>query len=581
MSTMDSPPDLSLFTEDELRQYEFLLSERKRFAAMTDEEARLEEYRINVQRDAAKFFREAWPILEPGTKLADSWHYDYIAEHLELVYRGELNRLIINVPPRTSKSGMVTISWPALCWARRPELRFLCASYSNDLSRDHSVKRRTLIESEWYRRTWPRVELSKDTNRQDQYRNTLEGEMIATSVGIGGTTGRGADILILDDGLSSDEAKSDLQRKAAHYWYVNTFTRRLNDPSKGAIVVVEQRTHDDDITGFLLREEPGQWTHIAIPLEEEKTRTYVYPVTKTIHERMVGDVLQPARFPDAVIASRKVHVRTYATQDQQKPAPDKGNIFQRGWWRYRKTPRSQYDQIITSWDFAVEGNADSDYNCGICLGKFGADIDVLDVFKERLEFTEQLKAFKSFIAKHPYATRHLVEKKANGAAIISSLRSVVGGVIAIEPQGSKIQRASAATPECESGNVYLIEDTPWMHDFVHSHAMFPNAANDDDVDAFSQAVNWLRGHNYQYGLIVWVKQQGQQGKDAMQRGTMVKPDRADQTLQCPNPKCRGTAVVRIGNSFRCNMCCHTWQAVESNEFDPKVFTRPTMTKRLE
>jgi predicted phage terminase large subunit-like protein len=561
-------------TDAELKELEFRKQELDQLDKMTVEQQLRLQYRTQLEASPSNFFREAWPVLEPGTRLADSWHYDYVGEHLESVYRGEIRRLIINVPPRTAKTDAVTICWPAQCWGRNPTLRFLCASYSMDLSRDHSIKRRTLMESEWYRTTWPNVQFSRDTNRQDQYRNLNEGEMIATSVGLSGTTGRGANILILDDGMSADQAKSDTYRKTAHSWYVNTFTRRLNDPANGAIVVVEQRTHDDDITGWLLKNEPGQWTHVVIPLQEETTKTYTYPRSGTVHERMEGDVLQPTRFPPSVIASRKIHVRTFATQDQQKPAPDSGIVFQREWWRYRKVPREKYDQIVTSWDFAVEGNSTSDYNCGICAGKLGADIDILDVVKVRVGFAGQLQVFKAFAAKHPYATRHLVEKKANGPAVIASIKSQIGGVIAVEPTGSKYQRADASTPECEAGNVYLLEGA-WNLDFVESLSIFPNGANDDDVDAFGQLVNWLRGHTYSYGLLGYAAQQAaaqaQQAKELMENSKVIKPDTGVQSITCE--QCQSVSVVRIGNLYRCNGCSRTWNAVPTPNFDPKIFAR--------
>ena len=360
---------------------------------------------------------------------------------------------------------------------------------------------------------------------------------------------------------------------------MNTFTRRLNDPSRGAIVVVEQRTHDDDITGWLLKNEPGQWTHVVIPLEQEKERIYVYPRSGKVFVRPSGDVLQPARFPPEVIQSRRVHLRTFSTQDQQKPAPDEGEIFKREWWRYRDTPRDKYDQIITTWDFAVEGNADSDYNCGICLGKIGADVDILDVFKKRISFPLQLQAFKDFAKKHFYATRHLVEKKANGPAVVSFVHASVSGVIAVEPQGSKFQRADAATPECESGNVYLLK-APWNLDFTESLAMFPNGANDDDVDAFAQGINWLREHVYCYGLLGYAAQQvatlERLQREAMESPKFIKPESGAQTVRCG--KCESMAVVKIGNIYRCNGCQNQWPVLKTAEFDPKIFERPSMRK---
>lgn len=573
MSTQPAIADLIPYlTDEELRSLEFLTAERQRFDGMTTEEQRLESIRNEAGKTPAAFFRSSWGVLEPGKSLEWSWHYDMIGEHLEAVYLGQLRRVIINVPPRTAKSTFCTISFPAWCWTRNKALSFLTASYSSDLSSDHSVKRRRLMESAWYQSLWP-VHFTRDTNRQDQYRNTGEGEMIATSVGAS-ATGRGGDILILDDAMNAEEARSKAAQTKLHSWFPNVFRSRLNDPATGAIIVIEQRTNESDMTGWLLRNEPGQWTHIVVPTEAEERKEFPFPISKKIHTREIGDVLQPKRHTPEVIRTRKIHTRTWATQDQQRPAPDSGIVFMRKWWQYRKGLRARYDQIVTSWDFAVEGNADSDFNAGVCLGKAGADIDVIDVFAERLPFPQQQQALVNFRNKHPYATRHLVEKKANGSAIIASLRSKVGGLIAVEPQGSKLQRADASTPECEAGNVFLIE-AEWNHDFVEHMVVFPNGLNDDIVDAFSQGINWLRGHNYQYGLLAVAAEDAAAaaaGRETyLQNAKMIKPDTGLQAIDCE--KCGSKSVVRIGNSYRCNGCSHTWAAIKTPSYDHKIVGR--------
>jgi predicted phage terminase large subunit-like protein len=561
--------DLSQYSDAQLHEMVMLLERKRDYARMSEEEIKLDEEKHRLQASSAEFFREAWKVLEPGHPIEWSWHYEYIGEHLDAVFKSQIRRLIINVPPRTSKSLQITMCFPPWCWTLNPALRFVSASYSSDLSSDHSASRRRLLESQWYQQLWP-MEFTRDTNRRDQYRNLSQGEMIATSVGAT-AMGRGGNILILDDGMSADEAKSKTKRDSTHDWYVKTFQRRLDDPANGAIILIEQRTHADDMTGWLLSNEPGQWTHIKVPLIQDKPQKYSFPSGKVV-VREAGDTLQPNRFSPQVVVSRQVHKRTFATQDQQEPAPDSGIVFLREWWQYRGVPRAKYDQIITSWDFAVEGNADSDYNVGICLGKAGADIDVLDVFRARVPFTQQQQSLVNFAAKHPYATRHLVEKKANGPAIISSLQSKVAGLIAVEPQGSKLQRADAATPECESKNVYLIEGAPWVFDFVEELVIFPNGANDDQVDAFSQGVNWLRGHNYSYGLLGYQQRQDAAtaaAKEAYMASAnqLIKPDTPANAVRCP--QCTSKATVRIGNQYRCNSCGKQWP-VEGTEPDDKL-----------
>ena len=500
------PVNLSALNPQEQAELVQRLEARQQYQAASIEERERLIRKAQLESSFAQFFREAWPLLEPGKALDWSWHYELIAEYLEIVYRREIRRLIINVPPRTAKSTEATICWPAWCWARNQALRFLTGSYSKDLSVEHSVKRRGLIDSNWFRQFWP-ITFAEDTNRRDQYRNASQGEMIATSVGATGT-GRGGDILLLDDGLSADQAKSEAERKTAHGWFMDTFRTRLNDPAIGAIVVIEQRTHEEDLTGWLLKNEPGQWTHLRIPLEAEEREVWKFPISGRVIERQLGDVLQPSRFTPEVMASRKIHARTYATQDQQRPAPDGGVIFRREWWKYYKTPPAKFDRVITSWDFAVEGKADSDFNVGICLGQVGADIYLLDMVRARIPFPEQKRALKSFSVKHPEARRHYVEKKANGPAVMASLAKEVSGLIAVDPQGSKEQRAEAASGDVEAGNVWLPEDAPWILDFVEECTIFPNGANDDQVDAVSQGINELRK-----ARNAWLDMYGQQNAE--------------------------------------------------------------------
>jgi predicted phage terminase large subunit-like protein len=550
-------PDMTGWPDEKIIEATFLIEQIQRFSVMSKEEEERHAYRARLEASPAEFFREAWKVLEPGKPLNWDWHYDCIGEHLHAAFLGQIRRLAINIPPRMGKSSYATIAWPAWGWTRDSTKRFLTSSYSADLSRDHSIKRRRLIQSPWYQSIWP-MEMSRDTDRQDQYSNLSTGEMIATSVGAT-ATGRGGSILILDDALSADEAKSKVKRVTMHGWFVDTFSKRLDDPAKGVIVAIEQRTHQEDFTGWAMANEPEQWTLLKIPLVAERPQQYSFPMSGQVITREAGDVLQPDRFPPSVIAQRRIHTRNFATQDQQEPAPDSGIVFMREWWKYRSAPRARYDRVITSWDFAVEGKSTSDYNVGVCLGQVGAEIDIIDVFRAKIPFPQQQRALQAFAQKHPEASKHLVEKKANGPAIVASLATVVSGLVAIEPQGSKEMRADAASGTVEAGNVYLVEGA-WNNDWVDEHTIFPNGINDDQCDAAAQGINYLRGKNYAYGLLAAEEEavaEIQRQKEAyMQRIQMGKPDTPKEAIHCP--ACAKVTVTMIGGSYHCNSCNHTW-----------------------
>ena len=492
--------DLSRYTVEELVELDLLLERRQELEQLTEAEQQRLEYKASLEASPAAFFRAAWNVLEPGRPLIWSWHYELIGEWLLKVWRRECKRLIINVPPRTAKSTEGTICFPAWGWARDARMRFLTASYSNALSAEHSSKRRALIESSWYTSLWP-ITFSSDTNRRDQYRNDVQGEMIATSVGATGT-GRGGDILILDDGLSADQAQSEAERNTAHSWFRETFRTRLNDPATGAIVVIEQRTGYDDVTGWLLRNEPNQWEHVVVPLEQDAKAAVIvdFPVSGRKMERMVGDVLQPERHTPEVVAGRKVHRRTFETQDQGRPSPDGGDICKREWWTenyYRAVP-AEFDQVLDSWDLTFKDAKDSDFVAGFKVGVKGAHRYFLDCIHGRMGFTASKDAVKRLRVREPVASRVLIEDKANGPAVIDSLRSSVPGLIPVEPTGSKFARAVAATGDIEAGNCHLPDPEVfpqhrvWVDTLIEEWAIFPNGANDDTVDGSDQAINYTR-----------------------------------------------------------------------------------------
>jgi hypothetical protein len=205
----------------------------------------------------------------------------------------KLTRLIINVPPRTAKSTIATICFPCWVWTSNPVHSFLSGSYSLDLSTEHSIVRRALLQSGWYRRPWgDKFRLSGDRNQVGQFMNDRRGQMIATSVGAT-AIGRACDTGILDDPVNAEQAFSDSERARANNWIDNTFRSRLNDPATGAIVLIMQRLHELDPTGYLLEQEPGVWTHVRIPLEAEEDETWVSPISGRVVERKAGEFSCP------------------------------------------------------------------------------------------------------------------------------------------------------------------------------------------------------------------------------------------------------------------------------------------------
>lgn len=479
-----------------------------------------------ARRHLGTFIREAWPIVEPATEFVGAWHIDCVSEHLEAVSRGELLRLIVNVPPRTMKSLSTAVFWPSWDWMENPHLRWLYASYAGALSQRDSLKMRRLVKSEggsdegtiFQRLGYQGVlrllseepwELTKDQDAKTKYETTAMGMRLATSVDAM-ATGEGGDRIVIDDPLSAKQARSEAERESANTWWDETMTTRFNN-AEAAAVIVMQRLHEDDLTGHLIAKQSG-WHHLCLPAEYEPSHPFVYPDQVTLTSGRVipgdprteeGELLDPVRLgPDRLAElSRDLGSYGYAGQMQQRPAPDEGGMFKRHWWkRYEDEPA--FERLVASWDarFGDSQEAASSYVVGQVWGIVGADRYLLAQIRARLSFTETLRAVQA-LDDFRRCPAKLVERKANGAAIIDSLKHQIPGLIPIEPEGGKDVRAAAVQPTVEAENVYLPQadfipaaagyEPTSVEDFVEEFAVFPNGAHDDQVDAMTQALNWL------------------------------------------------------------------------------------------
>lgn len=443
-----------------------------------------------------EFLRKAWPILEPANQLMESWYIGYLCEHLELVTRGEIRKLLINMPPRYGKSNIVTILWPVWSWTQKPSMRWIFCSYSSGLSVKHSLARRRVIESMWFQDNWGGlVTIQDDQNQKHEYENTARGHMIATSVG-GTLTGKGGDIIVEDDMLKPDEAESEAMRYHMASMHTNVLSSRLDNPKTGIRVVVEQRTHVQDLTGHILKNEQG-WHHVILPLVAEKKTVVEFPISKKRIVRNEGDLLNHERHGQAEVdeLKRAMGTRTFVAQAQQNPTSEIGNILKRQWWKYYSVLPSGFDLTIASWDMSFKETEDGSYVVGQLWGKRGSDYYLIAQKRERCDFAEALQMVILMAQQYPNATGHLIEDKANGPAIISALQKKIAGIVPILPQGSKIARAQAISPIVEAGNVHLPEPSrnPWVADFIEECAAFKGTSGEvnDQVDAMTQALNWF------------------------------------------------------------------------------------------
>lgn len=456
------------------------------------------------RRSLHRFLRDvAWPALQPATKFVDNWHVGAICEHLQAVTDGQIRRLVINLPFRMLKSTIVSQAWPAWEWVNHPHLQYLTASYAKDVATRDAVDTRRVIESALYQRYWGTTfRMTGDQNVKTRYENNRRGARVVTSTDSAGT-GFGGNRIIVDDPVSALEADSEQARAMSIEWWKGTAATRLNNPKGDAIVLVHQRLHRDDLTGYVLENEAG-WEHLVLPMRYDPELRKTTSLGFVDPRKTAGELLSPERLDEPTVKEMEARLGAYhtAAQLQQNPGSRDGAIFKRKDWRYFRVPVAQQaesmDEIIWSWDCAFKDNAASDFVAGFAIGRKGADKYLLRLFKDRLSFGGTKEAVRQEAA-HPHFLKKLVavlvEDKANGPAVVDELKSQIAALTPVTPQGGKVARANSVQPQHEAGNLYLpdpdLPECEWVRDFVQNAASFPDVAHDDDVDAFTQGVRWF------------------------------------------------------------------------------------------
>lgn len=413
-------------------------------------------------------------------------------EFLDAVILGKSPRLMITMPPRHGKSELATRRFPAYVFGRYPDLPIISTSYSADLSSRMSKDVQRVIDSQQYRLVFPETKLAEkkgDTaTRTADFFEIVGHRGVYRSAGVGGgVTGLGMSIGIIDDAVKDRaEADSYTIREKIWDWYGSTFYTRL--APGGGILLINTRWHMDDLAGRLLEAartgEGDQWRVVNFPAIATKDEEF----------RKAGEALHPERYPVEQLMAIKaaLGIRDWEALYQQNPVPDGGAIFRKEWIQYWKPGDlpPKFDKLVISWDMAFKDNEDSDYVVGQVWGKYGAQYYLLDQSRGRVSFTGTVDAFKSLSDKWPTALEKLVEDKANGPAVIDSLKRHVSGIIPVNPDGSKSARAHAITPLFEAGNVFLpdVSIAPWIRDYEAELLQFPAGAHDDQVDATTQAL---------------------------------------------------------------------------------------------
>jgi len=474
---------------------------------------REKDYR-DAEESLFEFCRHAWHVIEPGHEFKSNWHLEAIASHLEAVQEGDIKNLVLNIPPGTSKSILVSVMLNAWWWIKDPSLRVFSASYGESLAVRDSMKTRAIILSDWYQARWPHVQIKKGEDQKAKFDLTEGGSRMAAGIG-GKMTGYHMDLKIVDDPHSAKTAQSDAERQTALDWFDQTLSTR-GVSRNAATICVMQRLHERDISGHII-DDIGGYTELCLPMRYEaalrKPKTCIGfedPRTKE------GELLWPALFPEKVVQALERNLGEYASagQLQQRPSPAGGGILRvshfQMWPADKELPA--FEAVIQSYDTAFVEHSKGDPSALTVWGFFTHEgrkcMLLLDSFAGNLGYPAlKQKVLDEWKSEYGEAKRRadfiLVEKKASGQSIIQDMQVAGLPVRPYNPgSASKETRAHMTAPILETNIVYIPESkkqpkqfVSWAKDFVKECEMFPNGAHDDSVDTFTQCVIYARDAN--------------------------------------------------------------------------------------
>jgi len=389
-------------------------------------------------------------------------------------------KLIVEVPPRHGKSTLISKWVPIWFLDLFPKKKIILATYAAEFSSTWGRQ----VRNEIQQNSNISVKVASDSSASNRWNTTEGGGMVTAGIG-GPVTGKGGHLIIIDDPVKNwDEANSAVYRQRNIDWMKSTMRTRAEP---GAVIVVLQtRWHQQDLAGKLQEGDFGYKVLRFPAIAEEDDEL----------GREVGEALCPDRYSVDVLEDIRNDLgeKFFAALFQQRPSPEEGEIFKRLWWRYYDEVPDGLEKMIQSWDPSRKEKKNSAYCVGQVWGKKGANIYLIDQFREKMGYRKSKKAMQTLNEKWPECQEKLVEDAANGTPLIDDLKDEIGGIIAVQPKGSKIARAEAISCFIEAGNVWLPNPKKhkWVEAFIEECCTFPNSDYKDQVDSMTQAISRLR-----------------------------------------------------------------------------------------
>ena len=502
-----------------------------------------------------EFVRDAWKYID-SSEFQSCWAIEALCDHLECLTLGHIKRLLVNISPRSGKTNVASVCWPAWTWARSeqaflsgPQVRFLCASYNDDLALISATKMRRLILSPFYQKFWGnRFMLAWDQSGKSNFENTKGGGRVSTSVR-GSLLGLGADALLVDDPHHTETEtviETDADRKRVASWWRELSGTRLNDPKRSAIAVIMQRLHMEDLSGLIL-DSDEEFTHLCVPMEFDSGRTYStiklpqYDDDEPWNDPRTedGELMWPERFGPKELQRMKDALGPWmsAGRLQQLPVPKGGGIIQRLWWRQWDQEEAQkyglvwsgarkefpeFNLVVASLDTNFGIKQENDYNALTVWGIFNDKVgnrrammayawnkrlplhgEVVSAFpnETKLMFEERQKQSWGLVewvadtCKRYRVKRLLIENKARGYDVAAEIQRLYRrenwGVELVNPVGDKVTRGHSVVPLFTDGVIWA-PDTKWADAVITQCSLVPKAAHDDMYDTVTMFLHWAR-----------------------------------------------------------------------------------------
>lgn len=461
-----------------------------------DPESQMEMVDVLCRHSLAAFTWRVFKELHAGNvEYVPNWHVEAICHELAEVKAGRNKRLVVTMPPRCLKSITTAVAFVAWLLGHDPHCKIIVASYGLDLARKHGSDCRRVMEADWYARLFPRTRLAQRGTTQDELKTTAGGGRKAVSVG-GAVTGHGADYIIVDDLLKAGDASSETELLRAQEFIEGSLLSRFDRPAEGRVVAIQQRLHEMDPAGYLL--DKG-YRHLNLPAIAEEHETIDLGYGR-VHRRAPGDLLFPARLDRATLEQfrRDMGSATFNMQYQQNPVAPDGSVLRWEWFKtYEEVgARSDYQVVVQSWDIGTSANPRSDRSVCTTWGFRGNAWFLLDVFRGQFDYPE-LKKTVLRLADSWEADKVLIEDAASGRPLVQECHRLDRARFrAIRPDKDKQIRFNAACAPVEEGLVHLPREAHWLAEFKRELLGFPRAHYDDQVDSFSQFLNWSKGTGF-------------------------------------------------------------------------------------